>query len=346
MGSLYEYLVYDKVAVTAQQSDLVRGIIMKGKDVPKEQEGPTARLGQNGFFYSRGDIYLRGNGQDLAEFDVLIMSRHGDVLPVEIITTKINIRDVQDEAEYKKTLLNFLFHQSDTNFVLVSPVDFGRNPHIDSFISKRGNHFLQTSPIDEVVANLFPAKLRPQVESRERKLISAKEIVIRQFDYSRMHDEERERLLKSSMHGVNIDLQLAQARSSIVKNVFLGVLTQDALSYLLDSLELYERKLGRVSVRNFRSYFHRAVLVISMPKLRPILYLRQHKPTYAKFGPATVGRFEFERNIDSRYTRVFDWLERVRDYIDTNSLHLILQSFLRTEIAGRRMKKPQFLRPQ
>jgi hypothetical protein len=345
VGSLHEYLVYDRIVETAQKSDLVKAIVMKGNDVVRTQEGPAARLGQNGFFYSGGNIYLRGNGQDLAEFDALIISRGRDILPIETVVTKINFNDLEDEAEYKKTLLNYLFQRSETNFVLVSSLDFEKSSQMNSFISKNGNHFLQTGPVDEIVGNLSPAELRRQTESHEpRKLISAKELEIRQFDYSRIHDEERKNLLKDATEGASIDLQIARARSSIVKNVFLGALAKDALSYFLDSFELREKQLGKVSVQSFPRYFTRAVLVISMPKLRPILYLRQHKPNYAKFGPSTMSRFEFERNIDSHYTRVFDWLETVHDLIDASSMRVLLQRFLRREVVGRQMRKPQVFR--
>lgn len=345
VGSLYEYVVYDRLVESAQLSDLVKGIVKKGNDSLKSQEGPAARLGQNGFFYSRGDVYLRGNGQDLAEFDALVISREGHILPIETIVTKINFSEVRDEAEYKKTLLNFLFQQSDTNFALVSPLDFGESSQMDSFISQNRNHFFQTGPVDEIIHNLSQAELRQQTESSQRgKLISAKELVIRQFDYSRIHDEERKELLKDAIEGVSIDLQIAQARSSIVKNVFLGTLGKDALEYFLDSFEVREKQLGRVTAQSFPRYFQRVVIGISMPKLRPILYLRQHRPSYAKFGPSTMARFEFERNIDWRNTRVFDWLETVQDSIDSNSMRVLMQQFLRREVIGRQMKKPQAFR--
>ena len=67
-GRWFEAIVYEMFLDIATRSNRIRFLAMKGADAPKKRD--NVRIGQNGVFYSKyGDITIRGNGQDLAEFD-------------------------------------------------------------------------------------------------------------------------------------------------------------------------------------------------------------------------------------------------------------------------------------
>src|SRR5712692_9654537 len=151
-GYLYEYVIYERIVSLAKETSLVKAIVRKSRDVQLEHSGPPSRLGQNGFYYSHGDLYLRGNGQDLAEFDLLVLSQEGRVTPIEVIASKLRLEELSQESEYKRAVVSFLFQQAHVDFVLISCLNFGNNPHVKEFLANTSNHVLQTPPIDNIIS--------------------------------------------------------------------------------------------------------------------------------------------------------------------------------------------------
>jgi len=342
IGSLFEFLVYEKILDLAQSSDLIEGVVRRGKDVTWDRQGPPAKLGQNGFFYSKGALCLRGNGQDLAEFDVLIVSKGGDLIPVETVTTKINIKDVKEEFEYKRFLLQSLFSQQSVSAILVSSLNLRTS--LGEFLSRDDNHFVQTESFDNILARQPTIEMeKSAVDVQKSKLIWAHDLKPARFDYESMHDQERVKLLEGARRRSENKLRGTDRPISMVKNAFLGALSREVLNSFLETFQL-EANRRTLSREQIEAYFDRAVLGISVSSVRPILYLRQHWPNYAKFGPWTETRFGLERNFDRRFTRVFDWLDKIETQLSTEDLKDIFHAYLSPNNTGRQMKKPQYLR--
>ena len=85
-GRWFEAIVYEMFLDISKKSDTIKYLAMKGADAPRQRE--NMRLGQNGLFYSKyGDITIRGNGQDLAEFDMLLVDSDNHVSFAEVVTS-------------------------------------------------------------------------------------------------------------------------------------------------------------------------------------------------------------------------------------------------------------------
>jgi hypothetical protein len=93
-GRWFEAIVYEMFLDISKKSSRIKYLARKGADAPRKRE--DVKLGQNGLFYSKyGDITIRGNGQDLAEFDMLLVDSDNDSSGT--FTTR-------------RSLLFFLFH--------------------------------------------------------------------------------------------------------------------------------------------------------------------------------------------------------------------------------------------
>jgi hypothetical protein len=66
---------------------------MKGADTPHQRN--NVQLGQNGFFYSKyGDITVRGNGYDLAEYDLLLVYSDNHIAFAEVVTSPADLKGI------------------------------------------------------------------------------------------------------------------------------------------------------------------------------------------------------------------------------------------------------------
>ena len=109
-GRWFEMIAYELFLDIADKTDAIKTVVLKGADV--KGRNPFPALGQNGFFYSRnGDITIRGNGQDLAEFDLLMTKPDGSVIFVEVVTSPSDLKDFLQEIYYKKQVIRYLFNQ-------------------------------------------------------------------------------------------------------------------------------------------------------------------------------------------------------------------------------------------
>ena len=75
-GRWFEAIVYEMILDLSLKTDLILAVVARGADGPSKVR--RAQLGQNGLFYSNiGDIKVRGNGQDLAEVDLMLVDHTG-----------------------------------------------------------------------------------------------------------------------------------------------------------------------------------------------------------------------------------------------------------------------------
>ncbi len=121
-GRWFEAIVYEMFLDNSKKSDTIRYLAMKGADAPGHRE--NVKIGQNGLFYSKhGDITIRGNGQDLAEFDMLLVDSDNHIAFAEVVTSPSDLKEFEVEIAYKKKLLGYLYGQKITPFLLVSSFD-------------------------------------------------------------------------------------------------------------------------------------------------------------------------------------------------------------------------------
>lgn len=345
VGKLCEYAIYDRLVGLSQDTDEVSGLTAKGSDIPRNYPRSRGEVGQNGLFYSwDNSLYLRGDGRDLTEFDIILKGCEGALTFVEVSNTKINLKDVAAEADYKRVVAELIFGQKRTDFVLVSPRVTRENPNLGTFLSNPENHFVAVPqlldairglPSKHLVSNFYPT-------NPSSKLMLISNLEIKPFDYKALHERIRNYLVDGAKNHTDLNLLIREAQRSIVKNMLVGELTIDALDYLLVEKELTISKLDRLSKFNFGMHFRKAVLGISLPQLRPVIYLRQrNKDNYWKMGPSSLSTFEPERNVERKGTTFFNSLESCNSVVDSNLVNLILHYYIRENVVGRRMKKPQ-----
>ncbi|MEN6610585.1 MAG: hypothetical protein ABFC24_07075, partial [Methanoregulaceae archaeon] len=152
-GRWYEAIIYEMFLEMALHSDEIRYIARKGADAPRQRN--NFRLGQNGFYYSpQGDIVVRGNGQDLAEFDLLLIDHEGRVAFGEVITTPTDLKEFEVEIQYKKRLLGYLFNQKTTPFILASSLDLSNYTVVRRLMKSPDNAIIHTITCDQIKSNL------------------------------------------------------------------------------------------------------------------------------------------------------------------------------------------------
>ena len=96
-GRWYEAIMYEMFLKMTLESDEIKALALKGVDVPHISR-QKIKLGQNGLFYSRcGDITVRGNGQDLAEFDLLFIDKNNNVGFAEVVTSASDMKEFEQE---------------------------------------------------------------------------------------------------------------------------------------------------------------------------------------------------------------------------------------------------------
>ena len=109
-GRWFEAIVYEMFLELSLQTDLIQAVVARGADGPTKVR--RAQLGQNGLFYSNiGDIKVRGNGQDLAEVDLVLVDHTGSLTFGEIVTSPADLKELEEEIHYKKHLFGYLYGQ-------------------------------------------------------------------------------------------------------------------------------------------------------------------------------------------------------------------------------------------
>ena len=114
-GRWFEAIVYEMFLDISKKSSRIKYLARKGADAPRKRE--DVKLGQNGLFYSKyGDITIRGNGQDLAEFDMLLVDSDNHVAFAEVVTSPSDLKEFEQEIAFKKRLIGYLYGPEDHSF--------------------------------------------------------------------------------------------------------------------------------------------------------------------------------------------------------------------------------------
>jgi hypothetical protein len=312
-GRWYESIVYEMMIKVSQETDLITGVVRKGADARHQRDRYV--LGQNGLFYSRvGDINIRGNGQDLAEFDFLLLDQDRKLIFGEVVTSAMDMKDFEEEIRYKKQLLGYLTGQRHVPFLLFSSVDISRISVVRRLLKDPDNVLLMTRSCEEIKRLVHPEDIRkvPRQPVHHAKLVSAPEIPLaHSFDYRRLHDDVRHNVLEALLAGKGVpDPATFPPAYRLVKKVIFGAMYPSGIRSFGSRCTTTIR--GEVvDTAALERNFAKVVIAADLPGFEPIVYLRSAgKKEYLKMIRSPAG-FRFERYTPSK-VGFFLWLESLR----------------------------------
>jgi hypothetical protein len=328
-GRWFEAIVYEMFLEISRKSDRIKHLAMKGADAPRSRE--DIRLGQNGIFYSKyGDITVRGNGQDLAEFDLLLVDADNNVAFAEVVTSPSDLKEFEQEIAFKKMLLGYLFNQKTTPFLLVSSFDLSNYSVVKRLAKDKTNAIIHTSSCEQIKS--IVKHYRPRIiynnPVNHPKLIRATDIPLRkEFNYKRYHDEVRNLVLTEiTRTGPKKYPRIPGPTGILVKKVLYGGLFPPAIKSLCEIYGLTVRG-KRIEFADFSKFYSKAVIATDLPGFELIIYLRsRQKKEYHKMVQSKDGHFKFERPTPPR-VGFFLWLESIQPTLGTNITMEILRSF-------------------
>jgi len=240
-GRWFEAIVYEMFLDISKKSSQIKYLARKGADAPRKRE--EVKLGQNGLFYSKyGDITIRGNGQDLAEFDMLLIDSDNHVAFAEVVTSPSDLKEFEQEIAFKKRLLGYLYGQKITPFLLVSSFDLSNYSVVKRLAKDKTNAIIHTTSCEEIKSIL--KHYRPRIlynnPDNHPNLIPATDFPIKQpFDYKRYHDEVRTRIFNEIGKGSERKFpKITSETGHLVKKVLYGGLFPQSVKLLCDTYGL------------------------------------------------------------------------------------------------------------
>lgn len=333
-GRWYEGLVYEIMCELSQKTDLIGGVVMKGPDMKYAQK-PSKPI-QNGTCYSkRGDLKIKGNSQDLAEIDLIVIDNEGRLAFGEIITSGSDLKDFEKEITFKKRLLGYLFGQPNVPFLLISSVDISRNRIINRLLKDDENALIITPPCDHLKKLISPSDLRRnKTRKPSGKLVPIYDMeIVRHFDYKALHDSRRGRIISAIENGTRVDaLKKGDEIPPIVKKIIFGGLKPPAVNYLCGKYPL--RIKGKEYDSNaLMKRFSKVVFAIDLPDFEPVVYLRsRYKREFFKMVPEKTGGFRYQGLRKPHMKGFFNWLESVENSLGEEVSENLFDCF----VSGRR----------
>ena len=330
-GRWYEAIMYEMFLKMALESDAIKALALKGVDVPHGCR-QRIKLGQNGLFYSRcGDITVRGNGQDLAEFDLFFVDHNNQVGFAEVVTSGSDMKEFEDEIAYKRTLLGYLFDQKEVTFLLISSFDVTNYVVGRRLVRTPRTLNIQTSSCEEIKSKILHRKTghtytRPQ---RHEKFILARDIPLcHPFDYERCHEYEKKKVFSwiASGNGKGDRPAPPDDTGRLVKKILYGSLYPSAIRSLCKNHAFIIRgeQIGYTDIMN---NYSKAVLATDLPGFDPIIYLRnRRKQEYLKMVQNGDGNFKFERYTPPK-VGFFLWLESLQPSLGARITTGLLDAF-------------------
>ena len=342
-GRWFEAIVYEMFLDISQKSSRIKYLARKGADAPRA--GTNARLGQNGIFYSRyGDITFRGNGQDLAEFDLLLVDDKDHVAFGEVVTSPADLKEFEVEIAFKKRLLGYLYGQEHVPFILVSSFDISNYSVVKRLAKDPDNAIIHTSSCEQIKS--LVKHYRPRIlytkPTNHPKLIKATDIPLKHpIDYRKCHDEFRNRIFTGIGRGqAKNSLDPSTASEALVKKILYGALYPRAIMAVCEQYGFVVRG-RRVECSEFFQYFSKAIIATDLPGFELIIYLRsREKKEYLKMVQTREGHFRFERPTPSR-VGFFLWIESLQPTLGTKISLDILGTFSIREPAKKEPAKKQ-----
>ena len=329
-GRWFEGVCYERMLRLVERTDLIGGIARKGADAPFV--GQNAALGQNGLFYSNiGDIKIRGNGQDLAEFDLLLRDRDGNLAFAEIVTSPTDMKEFEIEIQFKKRLIGFIFGQAHVPFLLYSSVDVSKHPIVKRIMKEPENALILAGPCEELkkLIHGHPVKHHTRKSPKNPKFFRADEVrTRRQFDFRALHEERRARFLRMiGEKAKKEDFTEPDDIPPIVRKILCGGLYPSAAKAVCASYPLTIR--GKpIPCGDVPKLYSKVVLAVNLPDGEPIIYLRSRKRReYLKMVRDKQGGFKFESARTPHMAGFFLWLESIRTSLGAELTQELLDAF-------------------
>jgi hypothetical protein len=328
-GRWFEAIVYEMFLDISKKSDTIKYLARKGADAPDRRE--NVKIGQNGLFYSKyGDITIRGNGQDLAEFDMLLMDSDNHVAFAEVVTSPSDLKEFEVEIAYKKRLLGYLYGQKITPFLLVSSFDLSNYVVVKRLAKDKTNAIIHTSSCEQIksLVKHYRPRIIYNLPENHPKLIRATDIPMKHpFDYKRYHDEVKNKLFADiSRASGRIQPEITDQTGQLVKKVLYGGLFPPAIKAVCDTYGMTVK--GRtITPEEFPNYYSKAIIATDMPGYELILYLRsKQKKEYHKMIQMKDGHFKFERPTPPK-VGFFLWLETIQPTLGARITLQVLDAF-------------------
>lgn len=310
-GRWFEMIAYELFLDLATRTSALQAVVLKGADVRGKKEMPG--LGQDGFFYSRnGDITLRGNGQDLAEFDLLLVKSDGSIVFVEVVTSPSDLKDFMQEIYYKKQMIRYLFNQKAVTFILITSFPLtnykggrkvlGSEEHLsictqacETFRSHISGTWNKT-----VMKPVLPAG--KYIRATDFKLANP-------LTYKIFHDQEREWVFTHIPEGDALPQFPSPYRTAtLVKKILFGRLYPSTIKRLCEKYR-FTVKDAVLNADDIHGQFSKMILAADLPDYTPLIYFRlRQKKEYYKMVFDGQGTFKFERKTPPK-VGFFVWLE-------------------------------------
>jgi len=329
-GRWYEAIIYETFIELASRNNGIQYLALKGADAPRRRR--NARLGQNGIFYSRsGDITIRGNGQDLAEFDLLMIDGKDRVTFAEVLTSPSDLKEFEAEIEYKRNLLGYLFDQPEVPFLLVSSFNVANYSAGRRIIRSPNTHYFQTESCDAIKACIdirqLTGKPGPDCTPNQRMVDATTLSFRRPFDYQKFHDWQRNWVFSNVSHEIDVkNAENPHETAPLVKKILYGGLYPSAVRRVCEDYEFSVRG-EKVGFEDIREKYSKVILATDLPGYEPLIYLRsREKREYLKMVQDREGNFKFERNTPSR-VGFFLWLESLAPTLGSRITSKILEAF-------------------
>ena len=328
-GRWFESIVYEMFLDISQKQPQIKYLARKGADAPNAYQ--PVNLGQNGIFYSRsGDITVRGNGQDLAEFDLLLVDSHDRVVFGEVVTSPSDLKEFEQEIAFKKKLLGYLYNQKHVPFLLISSIDISNYSVVKRLAKDPDNAIIHTSSCEQIksLVKHYRSRILYNNPDNHTKLIRATEIPVkRPFDYKKYHEEMKTHIFTeiSRTSGVK-NLNPTNETESLVKKVLYGALYPQAVKAVCDGYG-FSVKSKRIEYKEFWQYFSKAIIATDLPGYELIIYLRsKQKKEYLKMVQVKDGHFRFERPTPPK-VGFFLWLEVLQPTLGVGVTLQVLDAF-------------------
>jgi len=327
-GRWFEAIIYEMFLDITKHSDRIKYIAMKGADAPRNRE--MAKIGQNGLFYSKyGDIVIRGNGQDLAEFDLLLVDADNQVAFAEVVTSPSDLKEFELEIKYKKTLLGYLFNQNKVAFLLISSFDLSNYSVVKRLAKPAENAIIFTSSCEQIktLVKHYRSRIIYNNPVNHPKLIRATDLHFKKpFDYRKFHDEVRTTILSQITGNGNKTVHQKRDTDPLVKKVIYGALFPKAIKALCESYGM-SVKGKHIEYAEFGRHFSKAIIATDIPGYELIVYLRSRsKKEYLKMIQIKDGHFKFERPTPPE-VGFFLWLESIQPTLGVRITLSILEAF-------------------
>ena len=314
-GRWYESLIYEMLLELSNKTERIKYVVRKGADAPFPPI--EIKLGQNGLFYSnRGDINIRGNGQDIAEFDILFIDNQDRICFCEIVTSASDLKDMEAEVIYKKKLLGYLYGQAPVPFVLFSSVDISRSSIMRRLMRETESTLIITPSCEELKTVLTPESIRgvPRKPVNHPKLVGIEDIAIRRpFEYKKLHDSKRDKILGIMMAGRGKEeMMVGDEIPPVAKKLLFGVLYPSGVKALMYN-RTFTMSGKKYTYENMKHDFSKVVLAVDIPEYEPVIYLRSKKKSeYLKIVKKKSGELKVESKRTPQMTGFYLWLEDLK----------------------------------